>query len=32
MFVENHEIVVKFDFLLDYDARHAKIFDDDEFE
>jgi hypothetical protein len=32
MLIEDHEIAVKFDFLLDYNTRHTKIFDDDEFE
>ncbi len=32
MLIENHEIIVKFDFMLNYDTRHAKISDDDEFE
>ncbi len=32
MLVEDHEIVMKFDFLLNYDAEHAWILVDDEFE
>jgi hypothetical protein len=32
MLVKNHEIVVQFDFLFDYDARFAEIFVDDWFD
>jgi hypothetical protein len=31
MFIENHEIVMRFDFLFNYDAQFTKIFVDDRF-
>jgi hypothetical protein len=32
MFVEDHEIIMRFDFLFDYDAWFAKIFVNDRFD